>query len=955
MIKRIFWVPLLHLSGILGLVVKRQRHYIGLTSLVILSIVLAVGLVTNASFFAQAVDRVILNQELNEFSRVTGRPPFSTSAYIYPSSRSPIRMEDAEQLADHVAGTLSGEVGLPLQHLGLQLSSGGMMLQAAEDSDAYGEDQGSLGSFQLVYVAEIADRMNIVEGVPLDEAGASGAVVDVWIYNHVAQEMGLHVGETFNIGFSLAHANLPIRLAGFWRATDPEDNFWFGNPDSDFRDTLLVRRQDYVNFIQPMLSSGSRGVIWHIILDDSAIITEEIGSYLAGFHRGLDVINKYLPGVRLNTPPLDPLENFVQRNTFLTILLLGFNLPAFGVLLYFLILISVIVAQWQRRETSIFTSRGMSVGSVFRFRFFEQLLLCLLGLPLGIAFGILIARAMGYTTSFLTFTGSTVLPVSLQGLNLSLAILVLAVVLLARMWPTFGEARQSLLAEERERARPTRIPFWYRYYLDLLLVLPTYYAYDQLTKRGALPLLVSNRPEDIYQDPLLVLIPALFILTISLLAMRLFPLLMRMLDAFAGFTPWLTLHLALRQLGRRGQDYIRPLLLVIISLGMGVYTLSMAASLDQWLIDRIFYRVGADMTFSPPNMASPDGGSSPPVGTGDSGGDMWISSLSQLRDVEGIAGVTRVGDYVARANLGSPSETVVRFLAIDRLEFPLVTWFRQDLIGESLGSLMNRLASSQNGILVSQDFLANNSLLMGDQISTRINVSKVISVRSDFKIVGTYNYFPTVYEDDLPAIIGNFDYLSLISGAPMTYGVWLKLEPGADRDLVQEALFGIMNLENGIVRDTQALIKMEQAKMERVGIYGTLSVGFFAAVFMAVLALLIYSYASLKERGYHFDVLHAVGITRGKIIAQVVTEYSFLTIFGATAGSIIGRQAALQFVPFFRYTGEQGVPLPPLIPIIADQTILQLVLLFSGIVILAETATIFAALYRKRSSMRSPF
>jgi hypothetical protein len=38
---------------------------------------------------------------------------------------------------------------------------------------------------------------------------------------------------------------------------------------------------------------------------------------------------------------------------------------------------------------------------------------------------------------------------------------------------------------------------------------------------------------------------------------------------------------------------------VILSLGLGVYLLSMAASLDQWLTDRIYYRVGVDLTFEP--------------------------------------------------------------------------------------------------------------------------------------------------------------------------------------------------------------------------------------------------------------------------------------------------------------------------------------------------------------------
>lgn len=933
--------------GVFGLILKRQRNYIGLTLLVLLEIVLAVGLVSNAPLFAQAVDRVILNQELEEFSLMTGRPPFSTSAYIYPSSRNPIKLEDAERLGTHVAETLSGEVGLPIQHLGLQVSSGGMMLQSAVETDAYGGNQGSLGTVEITYVADISGKLEIVDGEVLDERIASVDVLDVWMPNKLAHEMGAHVGETLKIGISIAHTSVPVRLAGFWQASDPQDDFWFGNPETELGEVLLVRRQDYINIIQPMFSGGSRSVNWYIILDDSNLSTKDIPSYLEGFQYGLQVINRYIPGARFNTPPLDPLENFVQRNKILTIMLLGFNLPYIFILLYFLILTATIVAQWQQREVAILVSRGFSIWNVSSLIMLEHLLLSIVGLPLGVGFGMVIARLMGYSSSFLSFTERSPLPVSTRGINLSMAIATLVVMLVARFIPTLQAVGRSLLVEYRERARPTHRPFWYRYYLDLLLVLPTFYAYDQLNKQGSLTALISDRPSDLYQDPLLILVPALFVLTASLIAMRVFPLLMQIFDLFANLTPWISIHLALRQLGRRGGDYIRPLLLVIITLAMGVYTLSMATSLDQWLVDRVYYWVGSDMTFSHRR-------SNQSAGSPFSGGNVlidnqgWILLKTQLQNIDGVMGATRVGDYQTRISLNSSREIWGRFLAIDRLEYPLITWFRPDFAKESLGSLMNRLAQPINGVLVSRDFLASNNYRIGDQISARVNVSPVYNVQSEFEIVGVYNYFPTVYEDEYPGIIGNIEYLTLLAGAPVTHKVWLALEPGTNRVSIEDQVFRVMRSEDGIIRDTQAIIAEEQSALDRIGIYGTLSVGFISAALMAIFALLIYSYASLKERGYHFDVMRAVGLTRAQIISQVIIEYSFLTLFGAFTGAGIGYQAAKFFVPFYRYTGEQQVPLPPLLPIIAERTMWILIIVFTILVILAEMITIYSTLYKRK-------
>ncbi len=940
--------PLLVLPGIVGLVLKRQRHNYGLTLLALLGVILTVGLVTNASFFAQAVDKVILLQELGEFSRVTGRPPFSTAAYIFPSRRNPLTLENAEQLSRHIAGTLSGEVGLPVRHIGLEVSSGSMMLRSGTATGIYAGEQGFLRDVEVVYIADISGHMEIVEGNPLDEDAASGDVLDVWMHERLAREMGAHTGEILEIDTGLAGNAVTVRLVGFWRSRNPQEEFWFGNPDTTLNTALLVRRQDYIKFIQPLLVSGSRKVDWYIILDERQIVPRDSAAYLAGFRRGLQVIDQYLPGVRLNTPPLAPLEHFVQRSAVLTILLLGFNLPAFGILLYFLILVSAIIAQWQRKETAIFVSRGMSTAGVLSLTLIEQLLLFVIGYPLGIAFGMLIARLMGYTASFLSFTSRPPLPVSFQGLNVPLTILALAVSLLARLWPAMGAARQSVVTEERERARPSRSPFWYRYYVDFLLLFPTAYAYRQFAQRGSLAGLLITRPEDLYRDPLLILVPALFVLTASLLTMRLFPFVMGAIDALASRTPWLTVHLTLRQLGRQSPDYVKPLLLVIVSVALGVYTLSMATSLDQWLVDRIYYRVGADLTFTP----------LPQVPDTEFIGGEWIPAPADFGRVAGIRAATAVGDYPALIRLSTGAEFAGRFLAIDRLGFPAVAWFRADFADEPLGALMNRLASAPDGVLVSREFLMSNGLQIGDGLSARVRLDEddLVGMAADLTIVGTYDYFPTVYEEEAVTVVGNTDYLSSLFGIAVPHDIWLRLEPGAAGRAVLEAIPGAMRITTDTEHDARAILTAERARMERVGIFGTLTVGFIAATTMAILGLLIYSYASLRERVYRFAVLHAIGLSRRQIVTQVIMEYAFLAVFGALAGVLIGMFTSELLIPFFRFTGERGMPLPPLLPMIAGQKVMNLAIVVSLIIILAEVTTIASTLYRQVLAMlKSPW
>ncbi len=931
--------------GVIQFAIERLVHNPGLTFLALLGVILAVGLVSNAAFFAQAVDQVILNQELGAFSKMTGRPPFSTSVYTFPSADSPISVSLGEELAKNVAGTVSSEVGLPIDSVNMEIHSGNMMVSPVAGNTQYGQND-SLGSVDMVYIQAVSPEMAILAGAPLDPDGVSGDVVDTWMHTRLAEKMGINVGDELNIAANTDSPTTTVRIVGIWQAADPNSDFWFENPDATLQNALLVRRTDYVDRIQPMVPSQSWYVAWHIILNGDKVYPELAQDYLQGFNRAQIIIDKYLPKAKINTPPLDPLKSFVSRGDTLTVILLSFNLPAFGFLLYFLVLSSAIIAQWQQRETAMLVGRGMRPSSILTLTMFEEIILFVLGYPVGIGLGMILARVMGDTSSFLSFTSRPPLPVALRGLNVPVTLIALLVAFAARMIPAARATRMSAVEVDRSRSRPSKGPFWYRAYLDFLLLAPTYYLYRQVSLKGSLSALVQTSPADLYQDPLLILVPALFILTASLMTLRLFPFIMRALDFVANLVPWATPHLALRQLGRRSHTYINPLLLVIVSLALGVYTLSMAASLDQWLIDRIYYQVGTDLTFVPYPQAQGDSTQGVTVVTGE-----WIPLPGNFEQLDGVKAATPVGDYPMSVNLMNSGNVHGRYMAIDRLSFPNVAWFRKDFSKDSLGGLMNLLASSPNAVLLSQDLFDKNDLFIGDQVNISIGVNYEFHISDSFTVVGTFDYFPTVYEDQEVSVIGNLDYLDFYVGIPVPHGEWLSVNKGVNPEDVLAQIPTTLRINAGKPEDAVNLIRTEQGKFERVGVFGTLSVGFLAAVVMAAMGLLIYTYASLRERLERFTILRAVGMLRSQITAQVVMEYTFLTAYGSITGALIGSVASTLFVPLFRITGEQGVPLPPLIPIIAVDQVRWLIVIFVGTIIALEVFVITRALSRRAFSL----
>jgi putative ABC transport system permease protein len=923
------------------LALKRLLFRPGVTLLELFGIVLAVGLVTSTSFFARGVDRAILREELEKFNQVTGRPPFSAVVQYSGSSRRPLKLEDAENFSGLIGGLLSQAVGLPLKSYQMQASSGTMMLRPPPDSDLYEEGKDYLASVRAMVIPGMADHIRLIEGNAFDETANSETEMDIWMHDSFAQKIGARPGDRYGISVTLRENPVPVRLAGIWVASDPEGDFWYNNPDNVLADAVLVRRTDYQRFLQRLLPSGTRQVSWYVILDESRLRLMDIRHYIDGFEKGQVAIDQRLPGARLSASPLQPLEKIVQRSRTLAILLQAYNLPALCILLAFLMLNGLVIARWQQREVSTFVSRGMRKWKILAITLSEQFLLFLAGLPLGIGAGMWMARGMGYAGGFLSYTARAPLPVALEDASLSWAFLALGFSLLARLWAVFGSTRQTLVAGEREWARPLRRPFWQRHYLDFLLLLPSAYLYDQIARRGALGNAMMGLGGDFYRDPIMILAPALLIFTAALAALRLFTLVVRLVDSLAGVLPGFTVYLSLRYLGRQNQDFINPLLLVMVSIALGIYTLSMSASLDRWASDQAYYAAGADITFTP----------EPPSEEFTYEDGSWIPFPEEFQQIDGVLKATRVADLSAGIRVSSDRELRGHFLGIDRAVFPEVAWFRRDFADEPLVGLMNKLALHPMGILVPERFLQAYNLKVGDQIRVLVSSNLEVQDRSVFTIVGTFRYFPTFYEDRATTVVGNLDAFSTLLGYTLSHQIWMRLRPGASGESVLEQTLAETRVRPTRAQNALAAISRQGEELDRVGVWGTHSEGFLAAAGMAFLGLMIFSYASLRERVHQFAILRSLGLGRSHLVVQVCAEYAGLAVFGAATGVSIGALISRLIMPYFQATGRPGALVPPLLPVVPEQTIWELGASITLLLVLAELATVMFAMRRSLAEL----
>ncbi|MCX6050250.1 MAG: FtsX-like permease family protein [Chloroflexi bacterium] len=927
----------------LGLAGRRLRSRLGLTLLSLLSVVLAVGIVVSIPVFAQGVSYLLLRDELVNLGKTFHRPPLTTRIYFITKENLPLALADAQTLGQRFRDLIAERTGLPIKYFTTFVSSPNLTLQPATGDTHYKQTkQGVIEEdLHLSVMTDIGKHIQIVEGEPFGTANGQGRVA-VWVYEQLSNQLGLQIGENYDMVSLRTGKHIPVTIAGLWREADLNDFYWSGTTIL-WRTVFLVTEPDYTAQVEPAFPQKTGFTAWYVVPDDAGLTVARADAAAKGLKFAPSLADRMYTGARLDVSPEQALTHYLQRKASLSALLVGFSLPAMGLLFFFMWLLSNVTAQFQREEVASLASRGASRGFLAGLAVIETLILLVIGTPLGLGLGYLMARVMGLASNFLAFARRTEFPATLLELDVRLLTFAILILLLARLIPTLGAARAGIVAHLRARSRP-RIPSGLvKVVVDLALILITVYAYQQLSQRGTLGIIGWEPTGDPFSDPLLLLTPSLFVLTVSLVLTHLFPLLMRPIDHLGGKLKSFPAYMALRRLYRQGGHYTSSLFLVMVCLSLGAFYASMALSLDEWLVARIRYKVGADYKFEqalpPPTMGGPsefNPVADPAVV------NAWLLPISEYLAIPGVERATRVGQFKATPKGIAGGESL--FLGIDRLDFPHVMYSRADFTQAPLGELMNRLGMYPNGILVSSRFLSRNRLVEGQHVPLQVEVDNA-AYDLDFLIVGVYDYFPTVYPADKEVFIGNLDHLFAQVGKETFYQIWMKTRVDADPAVIDKAVrdMGVYAVGQ---EEANALITIDEERVERIGLFGVLSVGFVATAILACLGLLVYTYASLQGRLQQISVLRAIGVKTRQVLTMVSIEYIGVIVYSILVGVVLGIITSYLFVPFFRVSGDAVFALPPFVRHIAWGKIAWLTLAFTVALVISQVVILYSATRR---------
>ncbi|MDY7079854.1 MAG: FtsX-like permease family protein, partial [Chloroflexota bacterium] len=413
---------------------------------------------------------------------------------------------------------------------------------------------------------------------------------------------------------------LPIRITGIWQPRDQDPSYWLYPPRS-FDEVLLTTEAAFRDLVTPAVRGEIDLAAWYLVADGSHVTSGDVPALLSHIAAVRATLDGYLPHATLDVSPEEPLLAYRQATGQLTLLLYAFGIPVAGLVLYFVTLVAGMMARRQQGETVILRSRGTTRAQVVGLYLLQGLLLGLPALALGWPLGWAAAALMGRTRSFLAFAAGPDFTVPLDWAGLRFGLLAVALSVLAIVLPALATARHTIVTHQQELARALRRPWWQRYFLDMGLLLPALYGYVLLRRPASLPLARLTQG-DLFANPLLFLVPALFIFAWALVLLRFLPRLMDGLARLSRRARGAVSLLLFHDLSRQAGHLAGPLLLLVLTTGLATFSASVALTLDLHLHDQVYYRVGADLRLAEQGETTGETqmpGASPPIGGGRGG------------------------------------------------------------------------------------------------------------------------------------------------------------------------------------------------------------------------------------------------------------------------------------------------------------------------------------------------
>lgn len=773
-------------------------------------------------------------------------------------------------------------------------------------------------TMRIAAMTGITDHIHILSGEGYGKQRLADGTIPVIVSQRAMSKLDVVLGDEIEFAKlkNSDESNIKIKIVGVFDAGDSSDNYWVKSPSSYYIELFMnpeLFREIFIDLEKQKFNVTSE---WSLVFDCDNLQPKDVNALVKNTealrqsvektsrHCGMDLLDY-----------LDILREYQTAAKKVTTTLLILQIPVLALLLAFIFMISRQMLDLEQNEIALLKSRGSSKFQIIFIYFLQSVILSAASSVIGVPLGYFMTKALGSTNGFLEFIQRKALHVHLSG-SVFLYTLGAALISVAFMvLPVIRDANVTIVNVKHKKNSNVRNIFS-RVYLDVIFLAISLYGLYSFTERKSE--LMRDMMEGEPLDPFLLICSSLFIISASLVGLRLQPLLIKLVY-YIGRKFWRPAFFAsflqiIRT--RKKQGFMMVFLMFTVSLG--IFNSTVARTILSNSEKGIRYSTGADVILQQPwednsllmqyytdlefTYVEPD--------------------FSVYESMEGVKSAAKV--YIDDEVVTSYSSRVkgnevkTTLMGIDTKSFgETISGFQSDLLPVHLNRYLNAIAKRSDAVLLSSNYHTEYGMQIGDTFT----YTNDEDVQAEAVVYGFVDYFPgyvkEVHElnkENTLVTKENFLIVANLAQVQQNFGlrpyeVWLKTD-GSTQFLYDYAKEN--NISFTKFEDVSA--KLVEVKNDALfqGTNGILTMSFIIILILCCTGFLIYWILSIRQRELLFGVFRAIGMTRREVIQMLINEQIFSSGISVVIGTVIGLLASEMFVPLvqiFYASTDQAVPL----------------------------------------------
>lgn len=421
---------------------------------------------------------------------------------------------------------------------------------------------------------------------------------EVLVSDLALNKLNITLGKVYILGDprKLGFEKIKVKPVGTYDIKDLKDPYWAYVKPTSLEKSMILDQTTMLKDLIKKYPTQVKKATWFYAIDYHGLNIDKLNSLvnnIKDIDMDLHAINK---DIVVEFPAMGILAEYNVKKQQVTNMMWSLNVPVIVLLCLYMFMISGLIIARERNEISLLSSRGAGRHQVVFGYFVEGGFLSAIAILVGPLLGYFICKILGSSSGFLEFVDRKSLDTNINIQSYLYVLIAVFVFMTTLIIPAYKATKTNIVDYKRKVGRRLDTPIWEKFFVDILLLLISGYGYYSFIKRQNVIKSTGISALDLNIDPLLFIVPVLFIIGVGLLFLRIYPYIIKLIY-FAGEKMWRpSIYAALIQVGRATKGYGFLIIFLMVTLSVGIFSANSARTINKNAEEKIMYSNGADIT-----------------------------------------------------------------------------------------------------------------------------------------------------------------------------------------------------------------------------------------------------------------------------------------------------------------------------------------------------------------------